>query len=73
MEFYKDDLPCFVSFEFELDMWKSRWESEPQLACTVNTLGKALDYTDKDFYPTNSALLTIKAMIPITRYKCERC
>ena len=53
-------------------MWKSKWESEPQLACTLNTPGKALDYADKDFYPNISVLLRIMATIPVTSCECER-
>ena len=46
LEFYKDYLPCSISFKSKLDVWKSKWKGEPPLACTLNAPGKALHYAN---------------------------
>ena len=66
---YNDDLPCTVSFESELGLCHRRWRADAQLASSLNTPQKPLDYTDKDFYPS---LLSIMATLPVTSCECEQ-
>lgn len=72
LQLYEDDLPSLLSFNAELDLWIQHWKVESELACNLNTPGKTLQYTDKDFYPNINVLLRIMATIPVTSCECER-
>ncbi len=72
LELYENDLPSFVCFNSELDLWQHKWKATPELAATLNTPEKALVHTDCDFFPNVHTLLCIMGTLPVTSCECER-
>ena len=69
---YEDDLPSPRSLDSELELWRNKWTRESELAKSLNTPEKVLQYTDCDFFPNIRTLLLIMATLPVTSCECER-
>ena len=65
LELYGDDLPLFLCFASELDLWQ-------HIGSTLNTLEKALDHADCDFFPNIHTFLCIMGTLSVTSCECER-
>ena len=50
LNLYSDDLPSFVCFNSELDLWQHKWKADSDLASTLNTPEKTLEQTDPDLF-----------------------
>ena len=72
LQLYEDDLPSPATFNAELDLWKQKWSTDCQKATELNTVEKALEFADIDFYPNIRALLQIMATLLVTSCECER-
>ena len=71
LELYGDDLPLFLCFASELDLWQHKWKVDSELGSTLNTLEKALDHADCDFFPNIHTFLCIMGTLPVTSCECE--
>ena len=71
-ELYSDDLPSFVCFHSELDLWQHKWKANSELAFSICTPEKALEHADADFFPNIQTLLCIMGTLPVTSCECER-
>ena len=65
LELYGDDLPLFLCFASEVDLWQHKWKVDSELGSTLNTPEKALDHADCDFFPNIHTLLCI---MPVTSW-----
>ena len=72
LDLYKDDLPSFVCFNSELDLWQHKWKADSELASNLCTPEKSLVYADSDFFPNIHTLLCIMGTLPVTSCECER-
>ena len=72
VQFYKDDLPSINSFEAEVDLWYCKWRREQEMARKLDTLGKTLSHTDREYFPNIHTMLVIAVTLPITSCECER-
>ena len=72
LELYGDDLPLFLCFASELDLWQHKWKVDSELGSTLNTPEKALDHADCDFFPNIHTLLCMMGTLPVTSCECER-
>ena len=72
VRFYKDDLPSINSFEAEVDLWYCKWRREQEMARKLDTLGKTLSHTDREYFPNIHTMLVIAVTLPITSCECER-
>ena len=71
LELYGDDLPLFLCFASELDLWQHKWKVDSEFGSTLNTLEKALDHADCDFFPNIHTFLCIMGALPVTSCECE--
>ena len=70
---YEDDLPALRCLDVELELWQNQWTSSAEKAKNLNTPGKALVHTDKDYYPhICSFMMNLMVTIPVTSCECER-
>ena len=72
LELYGDDLPLFLCFASEFDLWQHKWKVDSELGSTLNTPEKALDHVDCDFFPNIHTLLCIMGTLPVISCECER-
>lgn len=71
IDFYKNFLPTYETFESELKVWVEKWKSVsdnelPKSA--IDTLG----VMSKDFYPNIWCLISILATLPVSTSSAER-
>ena len=71
-QFYEDNLPCAVSLDAELLLWRGKWKADATLAASLDTPVKALAHTDSDIFPNIQVLLRIMATLPVISCECER-
>ena len=62
---------CFCAL-LELDLWQHKRKVDSKLGSTLNTLEKALDHADCDFFPNIHTFLCIMGTLPVTSCECER-
>ena len=63
-----DDLPLFLCFVSEHDLWQHKWKVDSELGSTLNT---PVDHADCDFFPNIHTLLCIMGTLPVTSCECE--
>ena len=60
-------MPRFVDEKLDVN-----WTAVAELGSTLNTLEKALDHAECDFFPNIHTFLCIMRTLPVTSCECER-
>ena len=72
IQLYENDLPSPRCLDTELDIWKTKWLGNIELAKELDTPEKCLKEVDDDYFPNISILIKLMATLPVTSCECER-